>query len=148
VQAPVAQRGRHVVALSHVAFNVNNYEEAVSFYKKTLGFSEAFSVRDANGGPALTYLQISRDTFVELLPASASRPAGFSHFGLQVDDMTAAVAQFRQNGLKVQDSTYSERTHARLAQATDLNGEHIELLEFPPESSQRKAMDAWTGGPR
>lgn len=144
VQAGVAQQSRRLVGLNHVVFNVPNLDEAVKFYTKTFGLKQAFTVSDPVGAPALTYLQISGDSFIELLPATPARPAGFSHFGLQVDDIGAAVPQFRQAGLKVQEPTLSERTHARLAQATDANGNRIELLEFGPESSQRKAMDAWT----
>ena len=131
------------MALNHVALSVENVDEAVKFYTNTLGMKEAFAFRDANGAPVLAYLQISRDTFLELQPATATRPPGISHVGLQVSDMTTAVAQFRRGGLNVQDPTVSERTGARLAQSTDPNGMRIELLELGPESSHRKAMDAW-----
>ena len=36
--------------------------------------------------PTLTYLQASRNTFIELMPAGANRSAGFTHFGVHVDD--------------------------------------------------------------
>ena len=104
---------------------------------------KAFEFRDANGKPAITYLQISRDTFLELQPSTADRPAGFLHIGLHVDDMPAAVAALRKGGLQVQDPTLSERTKARLAQSTDPSGVRLELLELGPDSLHRKAMDAW-----
>ena len=143
MQVPTAQQSRRLIGLNHVALSVQNFDEAVKFYTNTLGMKEAFAFRDANGAPVLTYLQISRDTFLELQPATATRPPGISHIGLQVDDMSAAVAQFRQGGLSVQDPTISERTRARLAQGTDPNGVRIELLELGTDSSHRKAMDAW-----
>lgn len=145
VQVPTAQQGGggRLLALNHVALSVPNFDETVKFYTNTLGMKEAFAFREANGAPVLIYLQINRDTFLELQPATPTRPPGISHIGLQVDDMPAAVAQFRRRGLSVQDPTVSERTRARLAQATDPNGVRIELLELGSESSHHKAMDAW-----
>ena len=143
MQVGTAQQGRGLLGLNHVAISVENFDDAVRFYTNTLGMKEAFAFRDASGAPILTYLQISRDTFLELQPSTTNRPPGFLHLGLQVDDMPATVAQFRQGGLKVQDPTLSERTGAHLAQATDPNGVRIELLELGPESLHRKVMDAW-----
>ena len=75
--------------VNHLAFATPKYAEMMQFYTQTLGFTEAFANRNAAGEPALTYLQASRNTFVELMPAGANRPAGFTHYGLHVDDVRA-----------------------------------------------------------
>ena len=43
---------------------------SLNFYTKTMGFPEAFTVRNKEGKPAITYIQISRETFIELAPAA------------------------------------------------------------------------------
>src|SRR5262245_35044062 len=72
--------------INHLAFATSKYDEMMAFYTQTLGFPEAFTNRNAGGQPTLTYLQASRGTFVELMPAAANRTPGFTHFGLYVDD--------------------------------------------------------------
>ena len=142
IQTVVAQPGRGRLALNHVAISVPDLDEGIRFYTKALGLKEAFTFRDNRGAP-LSYLQISRDTFLELQQATADRPPGFIHIGLEVSDLPTAVAQFKQNGLHVENPAESARTKAVISQATGLDNLRFELLEFGPDSLQRKVMNAW-----
>jgi len=137
-----AQSTSDSLKLNHVAVSVPNLDEGIKFYTRALGLKEAFTFRDARGRP-LSYLQISRDTFLELQEAAADRPPGFVHIGLEVASLRAAVPQFRSNGLEVRDPNESERTKALISQATGQNGLSFELLEFGPDSLQRKVINAW-----
>jgi catechol 2,3-dioxygenase-like lactoylglutathione lyase family enzyme len=137
---PVANEG--IVGLNHVALSVPNLDQALTYYTKTMGFPEAFRSNDDKGQPRLVYVQISKNTFVELQPANDQRPAGFLHFGLHVDNIGKAVNMFRQRGATVTDPNVSP-TKAILANLTDLNGNRIELAELPPDSLHRQAMDRW-----
>jgi hypothetical protein len=40
--------------------------ESMRFYTQTMGFREAFTIKNAEGKPTLAYLQMTRDTFLEL----------------------------------------------------------------------------------
>src|SRR5262245_4995613 len=53
--------------VNHVGISVERFDEALAFYKEKMGFPEAFVVRDDKGQPVLAYVQVSRNTFVELL---------------------------------------------------------------------------------
>ena len=128
--------------LNHVGMYVKDMDESMGFYTKTMGFREAFSVKDKDGKPTLVYLQISRDTFLELAPAAADRPLGFSHAGIWADDVKATAAALRQKGVKLDDPRVGS-TKAPLTNVMDPNGLRLEILEYPPESLQRKAMDSW-----
>jgi len=143
VEAGIAQnQNRGVVALNHVALSVPNLDEAVAYYTKTMGFPEAFRSRDEKGETTLVYVQISKNTFVELQPANPQRPAGINHFGIHVDKMSDAVAMFKQRGANITEPRVSA-TKAVLSNITDLNGVRIELAELPAESLHRQAMDRW-----
>ena len=145
VEAAVAQNtspNKGIVGLNHVGIAVPNLDEAVKYYTKTLGFPEAFRSVDDKGNVALVYVQISKNTFVELQPVNPQRPAGVSHFGIVVENMPAATAMFKQRGAKVDDIRTSA-TKAILSNITDLNGIRIELAELTPDSEHRKAMDRW-----
>src|ERR1700681_2363490 len=145
VESALAQNqtpNRGIVGLNHVAISVPNLDEAVSYYTKTMGFPEAFRSTDDKGQVTLVYVQISKNTFVELQPANAQRPAGINHFGLHVENMNAATAMFKQRGADVGDIRTSA-TKAILSNITAPNGVRIELSELPPESAHRQAMERW-----
>jgi catechol 2,3-dioxygenase-like lactoylglutathione lyase family enzyme len=128
--------------LNHVGIYAKDYDESMRFYTKTMGFREAFTIKDKDGKPTLTYLQLSRDTFLELAPASAERPAGLSHIGFWPEDLNGAVAALRQRGVKVDDPrTGSSKTS--ITNVIDPNGVRLELLDFLPDSLPRKAIDSW-----
>ena len=144
VQVPLAQNQRqNVVMMNHVGINVPNIDEAIAYYTEKMGYREAFRATDAQGRPTLVYLHISRDTFLELGLANAQRPAGFTHYGLHVENIASAVTLYRGWGLTVSDVNKSANTNALLANITDPYMGRIELAELTPDSLHRKALDAW-----
>jgi catechol 2,3-dioxygenase-like lactoylglutathione lyase family enzyme len=128
--------------LNHFGIYVKDFDESMNFYTKTMGFREAFSLKDKDGKPTLAYLQINRDTFLELAPATTDRPVGFSHAGLWSDDLNKTVTILRERDVKM-DNPISGATKSLLTNVIDPNGVRLELLEYPPESLQRKAIDGW-----
>jgi len=142
IESGFAQQGR-IVGLNHVAVSVADYKDAIDFYGRQMGFREAFSFREADGSPYLTYFQVNRDTFVEVMQATQQRPAGCPHFGLEVENLDAAIEQLKQRGVQVRAPSLSPRTGSRIALATAPGGVNIELLEFGPQSLHRKVIDAW-----
>jgi catechol 2,3-dioxygenase-like lactoylglutathione lyase family enzyme len=143
IQAVMAQNAnRGVVMMNHVGISVPNIAEAVTYYTQKMGYREAFRVNDDKGQPRIVYLQISKNTFLELNPVTAQRPAGFSHYGLQVENAAEAVARFRKSGLTVTDTNISD-TKAILANITDPYMGRIELTELTPESLHFKAIQNW-----
>jgi catechol 2,3-dioxygenase-like lactoylglutathione lyase family enzyme len=127
--------------LNHLGIFVKNMDESKEFYTKKMGFREAFRFTDPTGKPVI-YLQINRDTFLEMTPADASHQVGFSHAGIWADDVKSTVLSLKEQGVKVED-VHLGVTKAPLANLYDPNGVRIELLSYPPESLQRKAIEAW-----
>ncbi|HUP41216.1 MAG TPA: VOC family protein, partial [Vicinamibacterales bacterium] len=58
-----------IVGLNHVAVSVSDYKGAIDFYGAKMGFRQAFAFQEPDGSPYLTYFQINRDTFVEVMQA-------------------------------------------------------------------------------
>jgi catechol 2,3-dioxygenase-like lactoylglutathione lyase family enzyme len=141
MQTTVAQSGRPNLRLNHIGLSVKDLGAAVQFYKDKLGFNEV--VRNPNGMSA--YIQVSRDTFLELQTANAERPAGqITHFGMETNDIKATVAQLRQRGLMVSDpGAPSAFTGGILANVNDPVYGRIELSEQPPDGKLRNATEAW-----
>ena len=142
IQAVAQTQNRGIVQLNHVALSVPDLDAAVTYYTKTMGFPEAFRSKDDKGQTTLVYVQISRDTFIELQPANPQRPPGINHLGLHVENMNAATAMFKQRGANLSETRVSP-TKAILSNITDPNGVRIELAELPPESAHRQAMERW-----
>jgi catechol 2,3-dioxygenase-like lactoylglutathione lyase family enzyme len=142
VQAGLAQ-SQNVVMMNHVGINVPNIPDAITYYTQKMGYREAFRANDAQGRPTLVYLHISRNTFLELGQANAERPAGFTHYGLHVENIKSAVETFKKQGVTVSDVNKSGSTSALLANITDPYMGRIELAELTPDSLHRKALDSW-----
>ena len=142
IQGLGAQPRPEAVMLNHVAIGVPNLDEGIKAFTSALGAKEAFTFRDNRGWP-FSYLQLSRNTFLELQPAGEGRPVGFLHIGLEVQDLRQALPRLRAAGLTVTDPAESPRTKALISQAKDPNGLRFEVLEFGPDTLQRKAMDSW-----
>jgi lactoylglutathione lyase/glyoxylase I family protein len=128
--------------VNHVAIAVENFDEAFAFYTQKMGFREGFTVRDDKGQAVLAYVQVSRNTFVELQRANANRRPGLNHFGLHVEDLKATVATLKQRGVMV-DEPRQRPDDSAVTNATDPNGIRIEMFEFGPGSPQGKAIASW-----
>jgi len=128
--------------VNHVGFAVENFDEAFNFYTQKMGFREAFTVKDAAGKPQLAYVQVSRNTFVEIQQANANRRPGLNHFGLHVENLKNVVATLKERGVTV-DEVRVRPDDSSVSNATDPNGIRIEMFEFGPGSPQGKAIASW-----
>ena len=130
------------IRINHVGIFAKDWDETLNFYIKTLGFKEAFTFKDKDGNVTTSYVQMNKENFLEIARATPERPAGLNHVGIWVDDIKSTVAQLRRKGVKVEDAR-AGNSKAPLTNVIDPNGIRLELLEYPPESLQKKAMDAW-----
>jgi catechol 2,3-dioxygenase-like lactoylglutathione lyase family enzyme len=128
--------------LNHFGIAAKDWNQTLDFYTKTLGFKEAFTFKDKDGNVTTSYIQMSRENFVEVTHANATTPVGVSHIGIWVDDLNATVRRLRDRGVKVDDPR-TGNSRAPLTNFVDPNGIRIELLEYPANSMQRKAIDAY-----
>jgi predicted enzyme related to lactoylglutathione lyase len=132
------------VRLNHVGISVPNFQETVNFYEKVMGYrvSHRFAP-NPDGRPGTAFVQISRDTFIEIAPAAADAKPSITHIGVGVDDIKATVARVNQNGGKATEPRRSENSGSILANVTDPAGIRTELNEQPPGSMMRGAIDSW-----
>ena len=146
IQTTIAQSppGQPAVRLNHVAISVPEVAEALTWYGGKLGFREVVRNTNQQGQLMSAYIQVSRDTFIELQQSNPQRPVGLNHFGVEVADIKSAVATFRQRGLMVSDPAGpSAFTGGILANITEPNAGRIELSEQPPDGKLRKASESW-----
>jgi catechol 2,3-dioxygenase-like lactoylglutathione lyase family enzyme len=130
------------IRINHVGIWAKDWDETINFYTKTLGFKEAFTFKDKDGNVTTSYIQMNKENFLEIARATPERPAGLNHIGIWVDDIKATVAALRRRGVKVEDAR-AGNSKAPLTNVIDPSGIRLELLEYTPESSQKKAMESW-----
>jgi lactoylglutathione lyase len=128
--------------LNHVGIYVKDFDESMRFYTQTMGLREAFTIKDKEGKPTLAYLQINREQFLEIAPATGDRTVGLSHAGIWPLDLSGTVMALRERGVKVDDPRTGS-TKTSITNAIDPNGVRLELLDFLPGSLPKKAMDDW-----
>ena len=130
--------------LNHVGISVPNFQETVSFYEKVMGFrvSHRFAP-NPDGRPGTAFVQISRDTFIEIAPAAPDAKPAITHIGIGADDIKATVARLTQNGGTPTEPRPSPNSGSILANITDPAGIRTELNEQPPGSMMRQAIDSW-----
>jgi catechol 2,3-dioxygenase-like lactoylglutathione lyase family enzyme len=130
------------VHVNHVGIFVKNFQESIDYYTKTLGFRNAFVFKDKDGKVTTVYVQVSKETFLELAPATAERPAGINHIGMAADNIADTVAGLRKRGVMVADPRVGN-SNAPLTNITDPNGVRLELMQVTPGSMQREAIDSY-----
>jgi catechol 2,3-dioxygenase-like lactoylglutathione lyase family enzyme len=128
--------------VNHVGIVVDDMDQAIASYARLFGFEPAAVLKDDKGQTTLAFIQVSRDTFVELAPASPTRRAGIDHFGLEVENVRTATDALRQRGVKVEDPRKG-RTVTTITTTTDPTGVRMELSELGPDSTLGKAIANW-----
>jgi catechol 2,3-dioxygenase-like lactoylglutathione lyase family enzyme len=130
--------------LNHVAISVPDVAQTLKWYADNLGIREVVRNTNPQGQLQSAYIQVNRDTFIEVQQSNPQRPVGLNHFGFEVQDIKGAVTALRQRGLTVSEpGAPSAFTGGILANITEPNVGRIELSEQPPEGKLRKATDAW-----
>ncbi|PZX50220.1 VOC family protein [Algoriphagus chordae] len=132
-----------ILGINHIAIVTEDFEKSASYYRDTLGFPLAIEFKDQDGNPAWSYFQVSKSTFIELVPASASRPAGLEHFGLETSGTESLLDHLREMGLDVNGPRVSSLTGIHIGTTKDLDGVNIEFIGAVPGSVHRKAIDDW-----
>jgi catechol 2,3-dioxygenase-like lactoylglutathione lyase family enzyme len=89
----VTQRAR-LVGINHVALEVGDLEEALSFY------GSVFAIELRGRAPGMAFIEIG-DQFIALSEGHTQPPDGARHFGLVVDDKRAIRAALEEAGAEV-----------------------------------------------
>ena len=119
----------------HVSFRVADLDRSVAFYT-AIGYEVLGSVSATELG-TLTMLKLPGDEFVTLelvhdRDHGPVEPGGVSHFGIQVDDMRASVAELAARGVQAEEPASPDgSSDFWTAWVTDPDGYRIELVQWP-----------------
>jgi predicted enzyme related to lactoylglutathione lyase len=110
----MAERAR-LVGLNHVALEVDDLEEALSFYE------QIFEVRLRGRLPGMAFIDIG-DQFIALSEGRSQPPDTSRHFGLVVDDRDKVRALLEDAGARI--------LPGRGLSFLDPSGNHVQVVEY------------------
>jgi catechol 2,3-dioxygenase-like lactoylglutathione lyase family enzyme len=144
IMKPISAQENKVMGLriNHVGIGVTNMQQTVDFYTKVMGFRVAYNI-GPNGVGGSNFVQVSRDTFIEVAQAGPNAPARITHIGLGTENLNGTVTQLRQNGANPPDARVGGPSGSLLSSIMDPNGIRLELNEQPAGSLMRKAIESW-----
>jgi catechol-2,3-dioxygenase len=87
-----------LVGINHVALEVGDVDEALSWYARFFDFELR-----GRAGQRMAFIDMG-DQFIALAAGRTQPPDGARHFGLVVDDMEAVRAALRDAGIDVRSS--------------------------------------------
>lgn len=126
----------HITGLSHVALFVHDVEASRRFYKDFLGFAEPYSLTNANGSLALTFIKINDRQSIELFPEQATNSDRLYHIAVETDDAEAMRVWLDSKGVKVPATTPKGRIGNLNYFVKDPDDHNVEIVQY--------AADSWT----
>jgi len=130
-----------VRGVNHVGLSVDNFEESVAFYTQKLGFPEVYRFKNDQGQTTIAFVQAGPNTFLEIAPSNANRPAGLTHFGIQVENMEATIAALKERG--VMATMPREVAPQWSVSSVTGPGARVELTALGPQSVLEQSTAAW-----
>jgi catechol 2,3-dioxygenase-like lactoylglutathione lyase family enzyme len=125
-----------IISIAHTALIVRDYEEAIQFYCRKLGFivvedtpldGKRWIRLRAPGGKGSEIL-LSRAVDDKQRAAVGNQTGGRVLFFLHTDDFDADYAKFKSSGIEFTEGP-ADAEHGRVAVFKDLYGNRIDLIQ-------------------
>lgn len=129
-----------IKGIAHLAFQVSNMEESISFYHKAFGFDKKFTLEDDLNQPWIVYLEVSKTQFIELFYSTLSFPRkeamSYQHLCLEVEDIFEFEKHIVQTGLILDKPIILGKDHNYQCWMNDPDGNPIEIMQYTKDSLQ------------
>jgi len=132
-----------ILDIDHVGIAVQDLDDAVDRYRRTLGVEPSHRERVEDQGVEEVLFPVG-DSFLQLLGALgpdtpvggflAKRGPGVHHVAYRVDDVTATLARLRDEGVRLIDEVPrrgSRETLIAFVHPQDMEGVLVELVQLP-----------------
>jgi lactoylglutathione lyase len=134
-----------IKGIGHNAYNVQDMEKSLHFYCEILDFTKAFELNNNEGKPWIVYLKITQGQFIELFyggenkAENVSKPIGYSHLCLEVDDIYEIAERLKAKGIVLDVEPKQGKDSNYQCWAKDPDGNRIEFMQMNPESPQSRS---------
>jgi catechol 2,3-dioxygenase-like lactoylglutathione lyase family enzyme len=133
----LAQDGRQLDGIAHVALRVSDVARSRAFYK-TLGWEQAFEFSDTQG-TTTSYVKVSDRQYIELCRREKpAEPLGFMHICLEASGLDRLSAAYTAVGLTPTESKKGRAGNV-LFNLRDPQDQLVEFTEYLPGSLHSNA---------
>src|SRR3984885_16148780 len=129
----------HITGVAHISLLAHDYEKARAFYGQFLGFQEPYTLKNADGSPAMTFFKVNDRQYIELAPERAAGTDRLSHISLETDDIEALRAYLASKGVKVPSEAHRVRIGNTTFNIVDPAGHTVEITQYTPDGWTMKA---------
>ena len=127
-----------ITGVAHVAYYVKDVEKARTFYKDFLGYEEPFSLKNADGSLALTFIKINDRQYVELFPEREPNSDRLNHISIETDDAEGMRGYLASKGVKVPDKVGKGRIGNANFNVKDPDGHTVEIVQYLPDGWSKR----------
>lgn len=136
-----------LLGISHVAFRVSDLEKARGFYTRELGYPEAFDMKNAAGGVAISFLKVNDDQYIELQPGlKPDENVRMTHVCFLTSSAEKLHAMLRERGLAPTELRPPGKDGNRTFRIMDPENNPIEFVEYLPGSLHSNARGKFAPG--
>jgi catechol 2,3-dioxygenase-like lactoylglutathione lyase family enzyme len=119
-----------ITGVAHIALYVRDIEQSRRFYKDFLGYAEPFSLNDAGGKLALTFIKINDRQYVELFPEREPGTDRLHHIAIESDDAEGMRRYLASKGVPVPVSVPKGRIGNLNFNVRDPDGHTVEIVQY------------------
>ena len=138
------------LSFHHIGISVADLEESIAWYKEMLGFEEVMRMDQGVTIEKMIIGHIKRgNCYIELFQVAGAKPLpeyrrdpnadlavhGLVHFGLQVDDVHAALEELKAKGVEVAMGPI-DTPGVSFVFIRDNSGNAFELIEYKEQGSE------------
>jgi catechol 2,3-dioxygenase-like lactoylglutathione lyase family enzyme len=134
-----AQKRPAIVGVAHIALRTGDLAAARQFYGKDLGYAEAFSVAESEGGPQLVCFKVNDRQYIELLPQLESETQDrLLHIAFETTDAGQLREYLASRGVAVPDKVRKQPDGNLSISIKDPDGHVVEFVQYMPGSIEMR----------
>jgi catechol 2,3-dioxygenase-like lactoylglutathione lyase family enzyme len=123
-----------ILGVEHISLWAHDYEKSRAFYGSFLGFEESYSLKNADGSPAVTFFKINDRQYIQLSPEHEAGTDRLNHMGLLTDDAEGMRAYLAAKGYTVPAQIKKGRIGTLNFTFQDPEGHAVEVVQYTPDS--------------
>ena len=147
-QTPPSLDELPVMGIANVTFKVADLDKARDYYKGTLGFAEAFDLKDHSGNVTSAYFKVNDDQYIEVIPTL--KPAELNReerVVFQSTDLGKLHALYESRGLNP-GPIHKGPDGNPVFRVVSPEGNNLDFLQYADGSEQAKTRGKFLGPER
>jgi lactoylglutathione lyase len=128
-----------IVGIANIAVKVSNLDAARNFYGHVLGYQEAFSIKQAGGGPDLVCFKVNDRQYMEIAPELKDpQEDRLIHIGFETRDARKLRAYLAAKGVGTPAKVAKDAAGNLTFVVKDPDGHAVEFVQYEPGSVQSR----------